>query len=515
MLTAVLTLVLGALILYLALKPSKQKGTPVPGPPSWPIVGIGFKTSVESLRQVIEQYMDTYGELFRLNILGSNIVVLNSADTIQKAFAGDPAKFVMNDRGPIYISRFFPEKSILLHESGFSNEHNMLRKGFTKGFHIYGDGIKVFEETVQKAIQTLLNTVEEYKGQEFDCNLVIRNSIISLISVFMNGQELTPEDPRTDAIYKYISAVGGGTRFWINILLTKVPIARFVPGPCRDVHNTMRDNLQFIIQEYFTKQKASYVEDSNRGIVDFLLSEQLRESQSVSADDMLYTDGRIQGIIGDIMLGGVITTVSSITSMLLCMIRNPDVQKRVQAEIHEVVGTDRLPSLEDKARCTYTEAVFLETQRYISVAPLGGAHLCKAEAEFEGFHVPANTKIMANLWHVHHDEKVWGDPWTFRPERFLDEDGELLPRSHPFRKHWLAFGIGRRQCIGETFARSRIFLYFAALMQKWTFLPVEGKCGSCDPRSDQFNNTGIVMPKPYFCKVVDSLDFTDTTSCKA
>ena len=39
------------------------------------------------------------------------------------------------------------------------------------------------------------------------------------------------------------------------------------------------------------------------------------------------------------------------------------------------------------------------------------------------------SQILPNLWGIHHDEKIWGDPWEFRPERFL-ENGALLPGDH-------------------------------------------------------------------------------------
>lgn len=39
----------------------------------------------------------------------------------------------------------------------------------------------------------------------------------------------------------------------------------------------------------------------------------------------------------------------------------------------------------------------------------------------------------------------------------------------------LAFGIGKRSCIGEVFARSRMFLFIASLMQLATVIEPDGK----------------------------------------
>ena len=57
---------------------------------------------------------------------------------------------------------------------------------------------------------------------------------------------------------------------------------------------------------------------------------------------------------------------------------------------------------------------------------------------------------MLNLWSVHMDTKIWGDPENFRPERFITQEGT-------FRKneHMMAFGQGK-EC----------FLFFCILEKK-------------------------------------------------
>jgi len=49
----------------------------------------------------------------------------------------------------------------------------------------------------------------------------------------------------------------------------------------------------------------------------------------------------------------------------------PDVQRRAQAEIDEVVGNHRLPTLADKEHLPYVCAVVKEVLRFAPVARLG------------------------------------------------------------------------------------------------------------------------------------------------
>lgn len=64
-------------------------------------------------------------------------------------------------------------------------------------------------------------------------------------------------------------------------------------------------------------------------------------------------------------------TVSTLTSFVLLMALHPDIQRRAQAEIDEVVGKDRLPTIADQVCLPYVSAVLKEVLRFAPVAPLG------------------------------------------------------------------------------------------------------------------------------------------------
>lgn len=64
-------------------------------------------------------------------------------------------------------------------------------------------------------------------------------------------------------------------------------------------------------------------------------------------------------------------SVASIHAFVLAMLLHPDIQKRVQAEIDLVVGTDRLPLLTDRDDLPFTNAVMKELMRWQPVSPFG------------------------------------------------------------------------------------------------------------------------------------------------
>ncbi len=133
-------------------------------------------------------------------------------------------------------------------------------------------------------------------------------------------------------------------------------------------------------------------------------------------------------IICDLFGAGTETTASTLKWSLIYMINNPHIQKQVHREIYHIIGYHRPPSMKDKSSLPYTESCVLETQRMADIIPLGVPHATTEDIKFRGYDIPKGTTVMSNLYSVHRDARVWKDPYTFNPERFLDEDGKVHKR---------------------------------------------------------------------------------------
>lgn len=61
-------------------------------------------------------------------------------------------------------------------------------------------------------------------------------------------------------------------------------------------------------------------------------------------------------------------------NFILAMIMQPDVQERAHDLIEKVVGTERLPTFEDRSKLPYVDAILRECLRWHPVTPLGVLH---------------------------------------------------------------------------------------------------------------------------------------------
>ena len=104
--------------------------------------------------------------------------------------------------------------------------------------------------------------------------------------------------------------------------------------------------------------------------------------------------------------------------------------------------------------------------------------------------------MFINARAVHHDVAFWKDPYVFRPERFLNPSGSLLPPDDETRRRLLSFGGGPRACPGESVALTRLFVAAASVVQRFHLEPDPTRpLVPCDPRT---YGLGLVLcPQDY------------------
>jgi fatty-acid peroxygenase len=78
----------------------------------------------------------------------------------------------------------------------------------------------------------------------------------------------------------------------------------------------------------------------------------------------------------------------------------------------------------------FAEAFAHEVRRFYPFAPFIGGRAPR-EIEWDGVRIPENSMVLLDLYGQNHDPELWGDPYAFRPERFLGRDigaFELVPQ---------------------------------------------------------------------------------------
>jgi len=174
------------------------------------------------------------------------------------------------------------------------------------------------------------------------------------------------------------------------------------------------------------------------------------------------TDTQVRDEAITLFLAGHETTANALTWAWYLLSQHRDAEAALHAELAEVLG-GRVPTVEDVQRLPTTVAVLSESMRlYPPAWAIGRRALVEHRAD--GFAIPAGAVIVVSPWLLHHDERWWPEPATFRLDRWTDEAIAERPR-HAY----MPFGGGPRMCIGEGFARMEAVSLLATIAQRWRF----------------------------------------------
>ncbi|KAF4506522.1 hypothetical protein G6O67_006599 [Ophiocordyceps sinensis] len=179
--------------------------------------------------------------------------------------------------------------------------------------------------------------------------------------------------------------------------------------------------------------------------------------QSVLHDAHEASHKELVFLLGEIYETASHTTAGALVVAILACVSYPAVVRRVQDELDEQVGPDRLPGLSDMSNLPYTQAFVQEVLRWRPLAPGGIPHSPIRDDNYRGFVIPKGAIVNASHWCLEMDDEIFHSPEEFIPERWMENDG--LPTA--------GFGFGRRTCPGQHLARNTMLLIVSRLI--WAF----------------------------------------------
>ncbi|KAF4616649.1 hypothetical protein D9613_008323 [Agrocybe pediades] len=229
------------------------------------------------------------------------------------------------------------------------------------------------------------------------------------------------------------------------------------------------------------------------------VSDTLVKMQDVADRDDAYREDNIQGVAGAMYAAGTDTTSSIVASCILALLDKPEILKKAQMQLDSVLKPGHLPDFDDEASLPYITAIAKEALRWRDVVPTAVPHLSMEEDEYKGYRIPKGSIIIPNGWAMLHNADVYPDPFTFNPERFLNEDGTLNKSVRdPGHACW---GFGRRICPGRYMAFSEIWIAIASLLAVYDIKKAVDEHGRVIEPTHEYVTGLVYAPKPYRCSI--------------
>ncbi|KAJ6884281.1 hypothetical protein NC652_031320 [Populus alba x Populus x berolinensis] len=177
----------------------------------------------------------------------------------------------------------------------------------------------------------------------------------------------------------------------------------------------------------------------------------------------------------EFLSAGVDTTTTALQWIMANLVKYPQIQEKLFSEMKEVVGEGEGEVKEDDLQeMPYLKAVILEGLRRHPPGHFVLPHAVTEDTVLGGYLIPKNGTVNFMVADMGWDPKVWEDPMAFKPERFLNGEGEAFDITGSREIKMMPFGAGRRICPGYGLAMLHLEYFVANLVWNFEWKAVDG-----------------------------------------
>jgi cytochrome P450/NADPH-cytochrome P450 reductase len=431
---------------------STNRLSPIPHPPTKPVVGNMLSLDSTAPVQNLARLAKELGPIFWLDMMGAPIVIVSGHDLVDEL--SDEKRFDKAVRGPLRRVRAIAGDGLFTadtSEPNWGKAHNILLQPFgNRAMQSYHPSmVDIAEQLVKKWER--LNADEEI-------DVVHDMTALTLDTIGLCGFD-----------YRFNSFYRRDYHPFVESLVRSLETIMMIRGlPMENLWMQKR-----------RRDLAGDVAFMNK-MVDGIVAER-RRNAAAAADkkDMLGSmmtgidrasgeqldDVNIRYQINTFLIAGHETTSGLLSATLYALLKHPDVLKKAHEEVDRVLGPDieARPTYQQVTQLSYITQILKESLRLWPPAPAYGISPLKDETIGGKYKLKKNTFITVLVLALHRDPGVWGsNPDVFDPENFSREAEARRPVNA-----WKPFGNGQRACIGRGFAMHEAALAIGMILQRF------------------------------------------------
>ncbi|KAG8981357.1 hypothetical protein FRB93_008723 [Tulasnella sp. JGI-2019a] len=431
-----------------------------PGPPGDFIIGNLRHMPSKYSWLIFTEWARKYGPINYINVAGEPILIINTQeaalDLLEKRSA------IYSDRPRFVMACELGGLDRLVSLMSYCPEHRRQRKILAQALNplvVARDYVPIQERFVHQLAKHLLDDPEDFLGHFDRC-------IGNMIQAITYG-----EDDDVDFVALGRINAMHIKRIVRGYIVEFLPWLKYIPQwfPGAQFHRDARASKEDLERTKWLPYNTVKAKAGNGTASPSYVLTALNAMKTAKAGDI--DDHLISMTASALYSSGADSTAGSLSTLIFAMLLHPDVQARVQAELDGVFGA-HLPSIASRDSTPYLNAVIMETFRWRPPVPVGIPHRLEQDDVYNGYFIPAGTRILVNVWAILQNEQRFPDSAKFDPDRFLfDSPPSQATSASRLDPVTTVLGYGRRACPGIHVVQSGLWITMATILYCFNIRP--------------------------------------------
>lgn len=347
---------IAVLLLLLYLDCIKPNNFP-PGPSWLPIIGSAMAIHKERIRtgmlckgtiDLARQYKNSNGAI-GFKVGKDKLVVAVTSDAILEMMSNED--FDGRPTGPFFETRTWGlRRGILLVDEVFWQEQRRFIMRHLKEFGFARRGmVEMIQNEAEHLLEDFRNELRKQNGQAMvkmrdAFSVYVLNTLWTMMAGIRYNQENKEVVKLQGLLFTLFTNID-----MVGASFSHFPFLRFLApnlsgyNQFKDIHTLL---YSFLGEELENHKKYFKIEDEPRDLMDVYLKAIYSEAEKTDS----FSEKQLLAVCLDMFIAGSETTNKSLGFLMLHIIREPELQGKMQEEIDRVIGRDRLPVLEDRPK---------------------------------------------------------------------------------------------------------------------------------------------------------------------
>ncbi len=435
----------------LAAKPLRSIAS-LPGPKGWPLLGNLPQIKPAEFHLQLERWAREHGRYFQLRMGSFRLLVTADHEAVATMMRDRPDGFRRTVRLE-HVGLEMGLKPGLFGSNGdaWRNQRRMVMAAFAPGH------VKAYYPSLVKCAERLRGRWAKaaHSGAAIDLQADLMRFTVDAIAGLAFGTDVNTLESDDDIIQRHLDKIF--PKLYTRMVVA-LPYWRLFKLPSDHALDKALAHVNQAIDGFIADARQRLAAEPSRRAD----PQNLLEAMIVAADapDSGISDDQVAGNVMTMLLAGEDTTANTLAWCIWLLQKHPSAMARALQEARSVMAGASEVTLDHLAQLDYIDACINETMRLKPVAPQMPLQALK-DTVLGDVAIPEGTVVIGLMRHDSVDDAFVADGQSFRPERWLGEEGLVASSA---KRISMPFGAGPRMCPGRYLALQEMKMVLLTLL---------------------------------------------------